>query len=102
MKKPKKLLALFLPIIILIMIYEIILFTHNSPEAVIRRHLFRYSPGQSLSCHITKTSYVDNIYGQQYTIQGFTDPESGGIISFAYVKKNFLGLYYWSGGGSGP
>jgi hypothetical protein len=102
MNKSKKLKAVFLSITILIIVYGIIIFTHNSPEAAIRRHLFSNSPSQSSSCQIIKTNIVDKTYGQQYTIQGFTDSETGNGIYFAYVRKNFLGLYYCSAYGSGP
>lgn len=102
MNKSKKLKAVFLSITILIIVYGIIIFTHNSPEAAIRRHLFSNSPSQSLSCKIIKTNIVDKTYGQQYIIQDFTDSETGNGIYFAYVRKNFLGLYYCSAYGSGP
>lgn len=83
-----------------IIIFTIFLATSYSPELAIRRHLFFVNPTQSLTCTINKTDFVG-----QYTINGFNgfiDPKSGGRIFFAYVKKNFIGLYYWSGGGSGP
>jgi hypothetical protein len=102
MNKSKKIVAIFILITIIIIGYGAILFTHNSPEAAIRRHLFRYNPRQSLSCHITKTNIVEKVYGQQYTVKGFTDSETGNLTCFAYVKKNSLGLYYCSAAGSGP
>ncbi|OPY59021.1 MAG: hypothetical protein A4E55_00390 [Pelotomaculum sp. PtaU1.Bin035] len=85
-----------------IIIFTIFLVTSYSPELAIRKHLFFVNPAQSLTCNIGKTNFVDKKYGQQYTINGFIDPESGNGIFFAYVKKNFIGTYYWSGGGSGP
>lgn len=102
MYKYKKILALFILFAIIIIGYGTILYIYNYPEAAIRRHLFSNNPSQSLTCTIKKTDIFDETYGQQYTIQGFTDPRSGGSIYFAYVKQNSLGLYYWSGGGSGP
>jgi len=85
-----------------IIIFTIFITTSFSPELVIRRHLFSVNPAQSLTCTINKTNFVDKEYGQQYTINCFADPESGNAIFFAYVKKNIIGMYYWSGGGSGP
>lgn len=77
-------------------------FTKNTPEAAIRRHLFWTNPAHSLSCELSKTAIVDKTYGQQYLIKGYIDPVTKGNVSFAYVKKNSQGVYYWTGGGSGP
>ncbi len=73
-----------------------------NPELAIRRHLFFTNPQKSITCTIKKSFYNDKIYGQQYIVNGFTDPGSGNGICFTYVKKNSLGFYYCSGGGSGP
>ncbi|HBC92234.1 MAG TPA: hypothetical protein DCZ10_04830 [Pelotomaculum sp.] len=89
-------------ILFAIFIFAIFLATSYSPELAIRRHLFFDSPTQSFTCTINKTNLIDKEYGQQYTIKGFIEPESRGEISFAYVKKSFIGMYHWSGGGSGP
>ena len=93
----KKLLVIFI-----IIIFGTFLITSYSPELAIRRHLFFNNPFQSLTCTIKKSDYIDKIYGQQYTINGFADKSSGMGIFFAYVKKDSLGCYHWSGGGSGP
>lgn len=93
--KSKKLFAFFG-----MLISVIFLATSYSPELAIRRHLFFVNPAQSLTCTINKTNFDG-----QYTINGINgiiDPQSGGKIFFAYVKRNFIGMYYWSGGGSGP
>ncbi|AGL00418.1 hypothetical protein [Desulfoscipio gibsoniae] len=95
--KAKKLFAIFVIIII-----GIFLATSYSPELAIRRHLLFINPYHSLTCSIKKTEYIDKRYGQQYTIDGLVDPSTKMGIHFAYVKKNFLGWYYWSGGGTGP
>ncbi len=77
-------------------------YSTNSPDGAIRRQLFHVNPLQSFTCTITKTDFFDKIYGQQYIIDGFVDPLTQGEISFAYVKKNTIGEYYWTGGGTGP
>lgn len=77
-------------------------YSPNSPEGAIRRELFHVNSLQSLTCTITKTDYVDKIYGQQYIVDGFVEPVTQGKIRFAYTKKNSTGKYYWTGGGSAP
>lgn len=73
----------------------------NSPEVAIRYHLFSTNPIQSLTCIITKTDFIDKGYGQQYLIDGL-ETDSGEDIIYAYINKNSWGLYYWTGGGTGP
>lgn len=67
-----------------------------SPTMAIRMHLFTYRPLEALTCNLEKSSYIDPVCGQQYGV------DDCGSIYFAYVKQNPLGMYYWSGGGSGP
>lgn len=93
----RKLFGLFV-----IIIFITFLITSYSPELVIRRHFFLINPAQSFTCTIEESSIVDKEYGQQYIIKGLNDHETGVKIFFAYVKKNFIGMYYWSGGGTGP
>lgn len=67
-----------------------------SPVMAIRLHLFPYRPLEALTCKVEKSDVFDPQYGQQYSVD-----DCGGIY-FAYVRQNALGMYYWSGGGSGP
>lgn len=93
---------IIIAIAIAIALFFAIQYSARSPEAAIRRHLFLNNPAQSLTCDISQTSFVDEKIGRQYTIKGFFDSGSGYGIYFAYVKKNSLGFYHWTGGGSGP
>lgn len=79
-----------------IIILGFLLLTLYSPIGAVKRHLFFGNPMQSLACSVKKTDFIDNLYGQQYVIDGYKG------IHFAYVKRNFLGWCYWSNGGSGP
>jgi len=103
MFKSKRLLAYFVKISLIIIVVGVVLFTSISPVRAIRGHLFWINPFQSFTCTINKTDVYDEYgYGQQYSIKGFVDRETQTSFYFAYVKKNFLGLYYCSGAGTGP
>lgn len=67
-----------------------------SPTLAIRRHLLLITPTKALTCELKKSDFVDPDYGQQYTVD-----QCNGIY-FAYVKKNVIGMYAWTAGGSGP
>ncbi|MDP4182969.1 MAG: hypothetical protein Q8942_18015 [Bacillota bacterium] len=79
----------------------VIIITCYSPKLSIRKHLFFTDPIQCWTCKIKKSDFIDKDYGQQYTIEGIYD-ELGIDVRFAYVKRNSLGWYYWTSGGSGP
>lgn len=83
-------------LIIGVMILGIVSVTHSTPSGAVKSHLFFEYPIESISCTVNKSEYVDDTYGEQYTVDGIDG------VYFAYVKRNILGLYYWSGGGSGP
>lgn len=67
-----------------------------SPTLAIRRHLLLIEPMKALTCELEISDVVDPNDGQQYTVDNCDS------IYFAYVKKNALGLYEWTNGGSGP
>jgi hypothetical protein len=94
MKKKKLLIPLLICVVVLIGLIYVI--PHSTPVGAIRAHLFPDYQGKALSCSVSKSTVVDRMYGQQYSVGNCNG------IYFAYVKRNTIGLYYWSGGGSGP
>lgn len=93
MKKKKTKITALAVLIILIATY---IFSSYSPTIAIRKFLLFDNPKQALTCKLEKSSYVDPQYGQQYTVYDYDG------VYFAYVDQDPIGLYYWSGGGSGP
>lgn len=91
--KVKKLPKFILISIVFTIILGVIQYT---PFGAIRTHLFFINPIQSLTCSVKYS------YGHQYLINGFEAGDGSGGIYFAYVERNSIGWYYWSGGGSGP
>lgn len=88
-------------VLIIIALSTLTYLLSKSPEVAIRYHLFSTNPIRSLTCTITKSDFIDKGYGQQYLIAGL-ETNFGGSIIYAYIKKNSWGLYYWTGGGTGP
>lgn len=87
---------------LVVLVFIALLAARYYPEFAIREQLFIDNPIGSLACSIKRTDFVDPIYGRQYLVKGFMDPISGDGVYFAYVRKNSVGMYYWTGGGSGP
>jgi hypothetical protein len=51
---------------------------------------------------ITKGSYYDKKYGQQYVVEGYKDRQTGMEVRFFYLKKNKNGLWEVTSVGTGP
>lgn len=91
--------------IILTLIVGIVLFICSFfvEELTVRRQIFVMGhPIAFITAEIKKSNSVDPNYGQLFVVDGVTERATGGEISFFYVKKNKLGMFYVSSAGTGP
>lgn len=102
-RKMKKKVLLVVTLILLVAIVVIFIDFHRTHKGAIRFYiLFFKDPWAISNVTISPGDYVDQRYGQQYIVEGYTNQQTGMEVRFFYLRKNRLGLWEVTSAGTGP
>jgi len=88
---------------LILLLVALVYFSPFTPGGAIRLHVAKTPDlAGALTARVERGIFRDPNLGQQFVVEGVTDPETGQELRFFYLKRGRFGCWRVTGAGTGP